>query len=154
MAQMERIKPCVRVIQRRVKQFLLRFQLEEIKHKTLLKTCVTFTHKKMVHQWLKANSKVERTIGNNGEMLHGLCVTVTQEERNSSTVKMSETQALIMCGSPMAYISISRPWQSTQHNYENGSAITRKWINSGLSTWRQGKNVKGTLYSNCTKRVE
>ena len=35
---MERIKACVRVIQRRVKQFLLRFQLEEIKHKTLLKT--------------------------------------------------------------------------------------------------------------------
>ena len=50
MGQMERIKPCVRVIQRRVKQFLLRFQFEEIKHKTLLKTCVTFTHKKMVHQ--------------------------------------------------------------------------------------------------------
>ena len=50
MAQMERIKPCVRVTQRRVKQFILRFHLEVIKHKTLLKTCVTFTHKKMVHQ--------------------------------------------------------------------------------------------------------
>ena len=39
----------------------------------------------------KANGKVECTIGNNGEMLHGLCVTVTQEEQNSSTEKMNET---------------------------------------------------------------
>ena len=34
---METIKPCVRVTQRRGKQFLLRFQLETIKHKVWLK---------------------------------------------------------------------------------------------------------------------
>ena len=38
----------------------------------------------------KGSSKVECTLGNNGALLQGLCATVTQEERNSSTEKMSE----------------------------------------------------------------
>ena len=33
---------------------------------------------------------MEYTLGNNGEMLQGLCVTATLEERNGSTKKMSE----------------------------------------------------------------
>ena len=44
------------------------------------------------------------TLGNNQKMLQGPCVTGTQEERNSSTKKMSETQAR------------KNVWQSTQHN--------------------------------------
>lgn len=39
----------------------------------------------------KTPNKVEYTFGNNGQILQGLCVTVTHEEWNRSTEKMSET---------------------------------------------------------------
>ena len=38
----------------------------------------------------KGRSKVECPLGNSQEMSQGPCVTVTQEEWKSSTVKMSE----------------------------------------------------------------
>ena len=47
MTQMERIRTCVTVIQRRVEQFLLRVHLKGMEI-PLYKTCVTFAQKKVV----------------------------------------------------------------------------------------------------------
>ena len=50
--------------------------------------CVA-VHKTKLREWViidsKGNSKVERPLGNNGEMLQGYCATVTREKCGGST---------------------------------------------------------------------
>ena len=59
---------------------------------------------------------MECTLGNNGEMLQGRYITVTQEH-NSFTEKMKKSK-----------ITEKYVWQPTQRNYKNGSTTTQKKV--------------------------
>ena len=63
MTQMEKIKLCGEVVQRRIEQFLVRFNLEPMEI-PLHKTCVTYTQKNVVLFHLENEPKMCDSLNN------------------------------------------------------------------------------------------
>ena len=102
-------KYCVKVTQNRIEQFLLRVHSEEMEI-PFHETCVTFTQRKVEKFHLKSESKMcssqhkvtmrmSEPLRSDIEMLQEPCVTVTQEEWDSFTKRMSK-KGTKKCGSP------------------------------------------------------
>ena len=71
----------------------------------------------MIQQWVSI--KVEWQLGDNGKMLQGPCVTVTQEKYDSSSKKVIKNYQIMY--------STQREWSSMTEKKRANGVSTSKW---------------------------